>query len=108
MKIGSTSQKDTGKTASRKGHPDDPLPQEQVSLPSAESDNNPRQQLAVLADSARQNLIDKAGLQSSLNHKLLASRNRANEIRERIQSGYYGRPDIIRTIADRLATYIEP
>lgn len=91
MKIGPTSRTSTGDRAVGAAQAAQPLP------------DNPRRQLAELADSARQNMIDKADLQSSMKDKLLASRNRADEIRQRIQNGYYSRPEILRSIADRVA-----
>lgn len=64
--------------------------------------------LSELADKTRRELVDKSGLQSSMKDKLLVTRNRTAEIRQRIQAGYYGRPDVVRSIVDRLADYMEP
>lgn len=64
--------------------------------------------LSELADKTRRDIVDRADLQSSMKDKLLVSRNRTAEIRQRIQAGYYGRPEVVRSIVDRLADYLEP
>jgi len=107
MKMGPASPGHTGKHAARKSHAAKAKEPDRLTV-AADSEDNPQRRLAEAADAARNELIAKAGPQTSLRHKLLASRNRADEIRRRIQSGYYSHPDVLGNIADRLAEDLEP
>lgn len=107
MKMGPATPGNTGKIATRKSQSKKAIGPEQTA-PAVSLPVDTQQQLGELADLARRELIAKAGLQTSLKHKLLDSRNRADEIRRRIQNGYYSRPEVLRNIADRLADDMEP
>ncbi|MFZ1685127.1 MAG: hypothetical protein WAU88_13510 [Candidatus Zixiibacteriota bacterium] len=69
-------------------------------------------QLSGLADSARQEIIraksgqDESGTAAQAD--LLISRNKIEEVRRKIQTGYYGQPDIIGQIIDRLSDDLRP
>jgi hypothetical protein len=69
-------------------------------------------QLSGLADSARKEIIQaKSGRDNSApaaQADLLISRNKIEEVRRRIQTGYYGQPDIIGQIIDRLSDDLRP
>lgn len=108
MKIGPDNPGKSGKKAALKKQP----PEAQSAAPEkpkpTTSVDPSAVRLSQLADKTRRELIDKASLQTSMKDKLLISRNRAAEIRQRIQAGYYGRPEVVRSIADRLADYLEP
>jgi hypothetical protein len=68
--------------------------------------------LSNLADSARREIIDGgSGPENSAlaaQADLLVSRNKIEEVRRRIQTGYYGQPDIIGRIIDRLSDDLRP
>jgi hypothetical protein len=68
--------------------------------------------LSELADSARKKIMRSAdsGLETAVSAQaeLLKSRNKVEEVRKRIQSGYYGQPDIIGRIIDKLADDLRP
>ena len=77
-----------------------------------EASDTPLDRLSVLADSARKKImrsVETAGEgAASAQAELLRSRNKVEEVRKRIQSGYYGRPDIIGRIIDKLADDLRP
>lgn len=108
MKIGSDAPDDSGKKSARKKQPSDAQPDAPTPTKGTSSVDPSMLRLSQLADKTRRELVDKAALQTSMKDKLLISRNRAAEIRQRIQAGYYGRPEVVRSIADRLADYLEP
>ena len=107
-KIGPEDPAHSGKTASRKG---DARSTQKAAPKTAEASqlaDPSMHRLSQLADKTRRELVDRADLQTSMKDKLLVSRNRSAEIRQRIQAGYYGRPEVVRSIVDRLADYMEP
>jgi hypothetical protein len=108
MKIGPDAQDDPGRKSARKKQPGDARPNAPTPTEVTSSVDPSMDRLSRLADKTRRELVDKADLQTSMKDKLLISRNRAAEIRQRIQAGYYGRPEVVRSIADRLADYLEP
>lgn len=107
-----------GKAPRRKSNgPADPA----VKLKSAESDSTkvsatedaaPMAQLSLAADAARKKLVlssETTGPEAvSAQADLLKSRNKVEEVRKRIQTGYYGRPDIIGRIIDKLTDDLRP
>jgi hypothetical protein len=108
MKIGPDAPDESGKKSARKKQAieaQQTAPEPPKESPSVDPS---MQRLSQIADKTRRDLVDKAALQTSMKDKLLISRNRAAEIRQRIQAGYYGRPEVVRSIADRLADYLEP
>ena len=68
--------------------------------------------LSELADSARKMIIKSADSgqegAGSAQADLLKSRNKVEEVRKRIQTGYYGQPDVIGRIIDKLADDLRP
>jgi hypothetical protein len=108
MKIGPDAPDDPGRKSARKKQPSDAQPNAPTPTEVTSSIDPSMHRLSRLADKTRRELVDKADLQKSMKDKLLISRNLAAEIRQRIQAGYYGRPEVVRSIADRLADYLEP
>jgi hypothetical protein len=87
-------------------------PERQSSLGANRIEDSSLDQLSRLADSARKSIISphKSGgeVPASAQAELLKSRNKVEEVRKRIQTGYYGRPDVIGQIIDRLADDLRP
>ncbi len=108
MKIGPEKPDRSGEKAAQKGEARADQKVARSSASAGKSTDPSMHRLSELADKTRRELVDKAGLQQSMKDKLLISRNRTAEIRQRIQAGYYGRPDVVRSIVDRIADYMEP
>jgi hypothetical protein len=68
--------------------------------------------LSLLADAARRKIVRSPESEEdgtvSTQADLLKSRNKVEEVRKRIQTGYYGRPDIIGRIIDKLTDDLRP
>lgn len=108
MKIGPDKPDHSGEKAAQKGEAQADQKVARTSALAGKTTDPSMHRLSELADKTRRELVDKSGLQQSMKDKLLISRNRTAEIRQRIQAGYYGRPDVVRSIVDRIADYMEP
>ncbi len=68
--------------------------------------------LSLMADAARKKIVRSSESEDdgtvSTQADLLKSRNKVEEVRKRIQTGYYGRPDIIGRIIDKLTDDLRP
>ncbi len=68
-----------------------------------------REKLAQMADESRRRLLSRTSepdVPAQSND--FAGGERINRLRDRVQSGYYSRPDVMRRIADNLADDIKP